>query len=408
MYHQITLDEWQQWKEDIREKLKETAGNFVYIGCRLKQIRDSGIFDGAADIFEFAQKEYGLSKSTVSRFIAINEKFADPYQPLLLREEYASIGSSKLAEMLTIPDSECEMISEHSTVKDIRSLKEFNREEKKLASPESLTEPSENDNQESDIESQESDVESRENDTKQPAIENQAEPKDPLEKCIYDLFKDEALKEALNIICTEDPEDEILQKKAYEIINPSGARTHKKGICFISMLEYERGIKYKLMGQEPKSISWEDFYTMVADMAGSMINGIAEDIWDALYGKEKTINPSTESEIAPEHERKTENEDPTNAINPLAESGSDVKTEQKAENGDSTKEIQAIATSQQVSEKDKEDEEENDDEDENENNSLIPKQLIKSTELMLEALKANDLRKTRIYFEDIKERMKHL
>lgn len=63
-YTQITLDEWTSWKEDIRRKLAETAGNFVYIGYRLKQIRDSGMYDGASDIFEFAQKEYGLGKST--------------------------------------------------------------------------------------------------------------------------------------------------------------------------------------------------------------------------------------------------------------------------------------------------------------------------------------------------------
>ena len=50
-YEQITLDQWVQWKEDIRQKLAETAGNFVHIGYRLKQIRDSGILDGAADIF---------------------------------------------------------------------------------------------------------------------------------------------------------------------------------------------------------------------------------------------------------------------------------------------------------------------------------------------------------------------
>lgn len=50
-YTQITLDEWTQWKEDIRKKLTETAGNFVYIGYRLKQIRESGMFDGAADVF---------------------------------------------------------------------------------------------------------------------------------------------------------------------------------------------------------------------------------------------------------------------------------------------------------------------------------------------------------------------
>lgn len=46
----------------------------THIGYELNRSRDSGMFDGAADIFEFARNEYGLGKSTVSRFIAINEK----------------------------------------------------------------------------------------------------------------------------------------------------------------------------------------------------------------------------------------------------------------------------------------------------------------------------------------------
>ena len=101
-YTQITLAEWMSWKEDIRRKLQETAGNFVHIGYRLKQIRDSGMYDGCQDIFEFAQKEYGLSKSTVSRFIAINEKFSEGGNSLELRAEFRGIGSSKLSEMLTL------------------------------------------------------------------------------------------------------------------------------------------------------------------------------------------------------------------------------------------------------------------------------------------------------------------
>ena len=136
---QITLDEWMQWKEDIRKKLKETAGNFVYIGCRLRQIRDSGMLDGAADIFEFAQREYGLSKSTTSRFIAVNERFADPYNPLLIKEEFENIGSSKLSEMLTLPDSECALITEKTTVKEIRDLKAFNKEAETLENVEEST-----------------------------------------------------------------------------------------------------------------------------------------------------------------------------------------------------------------------------------------------------------------------------
>lgn len=126
---QITIDEWMDWKEDIRRKLAETARNFVYIGYRLKQIRDSGMYDGAEDIFEFAAKEYGLSKSTVSRFIAINEKFSEGGNSLELKEEYREMGSSKLAEMLALTDAECSMITKKTTVAQIRELKDFNRQE---------------------------------------------------------------------------------------------------------------------------------------------------------------------------------------------------------------------------------------------------------------------------------------
>ena len=116
-YRQITLDEWTQWKEDIRRKLAETAGNFVHIGYRLKQIRDSGMYGGAADIFEFAEKEYGLGKSTVSRFIAINEKYSEGGNSLSLKEEFRNFSSSKLSEMLTLPDSEVALITEKTTGK---------------------------------------------------------------------------------------------------------------------------------------------------------------------------------------------------------------------------------------------------------------------------------------------------
>ena len=128
-YTQITLDEWTSWKEDIRRKLAETAGNFVYIGYRLKQIRDSGMYDGASDIFEFAQKEYGLGKSTVSRFIAINEKYSEGGNSLELKEEFKAFSSSKLSEMLTLPDSEIELITEKTTIREIRELKNFNQQD---------------------------------------------------------------------------------------------------------------------------------------------------------------------------------------------------------------------------------------------------------------------------------------
>lgn len=267
---QITLDEWMQWKEDIRRKLKETAGNFVYIGCRLRQIRDSGMLDGAADIFEFAQREYGLSKSTTSRFIAVNERFADPYNPLLIKEEFENIGSSKLSEMLTLPDSECELITEKTTVKEIRDLKAFNKEAEKLENAE-----------ESTVSAVATSQQTTEN---EPGPERQAVDYTPLQKCIIEYFREKQglLNKALGQI------REKQWKEAYETVNPGGYVSCNKGLCFLFMYDFNRGISYKLMTEPaPVNMNWEDFLMDVAEIYG-------EQSWEEFYGKPEKKEPEME------------------------------------------------------------------------------------------------------------------
>ena len=267
---QITLDEWMQWKEDIRRKLKETAGNFVYIGCRLRQIRDSGMLDGAADIFEFAQREYGLSKSTTSRFIAVNERFADPYNPLLIKEEFENIGSSKLSEMLTLPDSECELITEKTTVKEIRDLKAFNKEAEKLENVE-----------ESTISAVATSQQTTEN---EPGPEQPAVDYTPLQKCIIEYFREKQglLNKALGQI------REKQWKEAYETVNPGGYVSCNKGLCFLFMYDFNRGISYKLMTEPaPVNMNWEDFLMDVAEIYG-------EQSWEEFYGKPEMEEPEME------------------------------------------------------------------------------------------------------------------
>lgn len=243
---QITLDEWMQWKEDIRNKLAETAGNFVHIGYRLKQIRDSGMFGGCADVFEFAQKEYGLGKSTVSRFIAINEKFSEGGNSLELKAEYRAIGSSKLAEMLTLPDSECQLITERTTVKEIRELKQFGRQ--------------------------------------QPSGEDGGEEiqLSPLQKCLVDYFKDK--NEMLNAVVKAIYEGK--EKEAMELMNPSGYATHKKGICFIFMYDYSTGVKAKLLTYpEPVTMPWKDVMEEIYEIFGFIYERGEDDIHGAYYGE---------------------------------------------------------------------------------------------------------------------------
>lgn len=250
MENQITLNEWMEWKEDIRRKLQETAENFVYIGYRLKQIRDSGMLDGAADIFEFAQREYGLSKSTTSRFIAINEKYSEGGNSLELREEFRRFSSSKLSEMLTLPDNECQLITERTTIKEIRELKSFSKEQ-----------------------------------VQQDDIEKDEVVYTPLQKCIIDFFKDPQKAEMLNKVM----ENLALQfprfQEAAEIMNPSGQSSHKKGIIFLFMYDYSTGVKYKdLTLPEPVSMSWNEFLEKVYEIYCGY-ECIDKTVHEAFYGK---------------------------------------------------------------------------------------------------------------------------
>lgn len=234
-YTQITLDQWTQWKEDIRRKLAETASNFVYIGYRLKQIRDSGMYDGAADIFAFAEKEYGLGKSTVSRFIAINEKYSEGGNSLELKKEFKGFSSSKLAEMLTLPDNEIQLITEKTTIREIRELKSFNSQEPK-----------------------EEDLEAAGLERTPERAPEQLPKRTPLEKCVADYFKtrreiQRGVRECLEM----DPPD---YKEAAERMAPSGQASHRRGTVFLFLYDWNTGVKYKLMTEpEPVAMSWAEF-----------------------------------------------------------------------------------------------------------------------------------------------------
>lgn len=268
-YRQITLDEWTQWKEDIRRKLAETAENFVYIGYRLRQIRDSGMYGGAEDIFEFAQKEYGLGKSTVSRFIAINEKYSEGGNSLVLKEEFRNFSSSKLSEMLTLPDSEVELITEKTTIREIRELKAFNSQTAQ--------------------------------ETREPAAEQAGEPAEaaggeersrtPLEKCLIDFFKNR--KDMLNSAMRYLEEEPPAYKEAAELVEPSQT-SHQKGIVFLFLYDWNTGIKYKLMTEpEPVSMSWAAFFDIIYGIFGACEKG---DVWGDFYGEQEERQETEKAE----------------------------------------------------------------------------------------------------------------
>jgi hypothetical protein len=121
-YENCTLD---SIKNIIKDNINTASRSFVAIGYYLKNVRDRELHlqDGYQSIWEFAQTEFGIGKSSASRFMAINDRFSkDGNSPILL-EQYKDFSSSKLSEMLTMSDEQLEQVTLTTTVAEIREIK---------------------------------------------------------------------------------------------------------------------------------------------------------------------------------------------------------------------------------------------------------------------------------------------
>lgn len=217
-YTQLTLDDWLEMKENLKRDLIGVQESFVRIGYTLRTIEEQELYkrDGYETITEFAKAEYGLSASTISRFININRKFSVAGYSDRLRPEFAQIGSSKLSEMLSLPDADLEMVRPEMPKADIRELKHFNKEE--------------------------------------PV----PEAADSLEKLVWKFFEANAAiaKELEQSEAYADGEAE----KMVEIVNPAGVKTFRAGLYYMAM--YENDIQIKQFGKQPQKMSWAEFFTI--------------------------------------------------------------------------------------------------------------------------------------------------
>lgn len=189
--HQLTIFEYQDYKERIRKELSNVANGFVVIGYYLKKVRDSKAYeqDGYKSIAEYAQKEYGISQSTTSRFIKINDKYSEGGYSLEMQEQYKGLGSSRLTEMLTLPVEDHELITSETKIADIRALKNMDKAADDTIASTDHTK---------------------------------------LQGVLAEMLKGK--KAAVEKVIAGEVD-------MYEYINPSGAGTYKKGIFFITMLE---------------------------------------------------------------------------------------------------------------------------------------------------------------------------
>lgn len=136
--NEVTIDNvktLEDLKSQLNIELNKAAISFVRIGYLLKTARDTDILKDTeySNVNEFAQKEFGLDRSQVSRFMRINDRFSISGYSEQLKVEYEGYGSAKLSLMLTLPDEINEELSPEMSKADIQAIKEEYDEENKIS-----------------------------------------------------------------------------------------------------------------------------------------------------------------------------------------------------------------------------------------------------------------------------------
>jgi len=128
------LTGYNDFKGKLDTELQQNAEGFVRIGYLLKVARDTNILaeSGYKNVAEFAQAEYGLTKDIVSRYIAINDKYAINGYSDKLQTQFEGFGVAKLQDMLTLPDSIIEEIEPTLTRREIAEIKKQVAAEEKI------------------------------------------------------------------------------------------------------------------------------------------------------------------------------------------------------------------------------------------------------------------------------------
>lgn len=134
---------FEEYKQTLTAELTKASESFVRIGYLLKVARDTAILAGTEykDVNEFAQAEYNLDKTQVSRFIRINDRFSEGGNSDRLQESFRGIGYAKLSMMLLLPDALNEEITPAFSKTEVQALKEEVQAEAEVTPLERMMEP---------------------------------------------------------------------------------------------------------------------------------------------------------------------------------------------------------------------------------------------------------------------------
>lgn len=123
--------------QKIKKAMYDAAKEFVYIGFLLWEVKEyEYYYEGKYEsVYEYAEAELGFKRSSTKNFIAIAETFGtiqkgcDTTHTMSLQKEYSDYNYSQLTEMLAMSPAQREKANPSMTVRDLRSLKQKDKEE---------------------------------------------------------------------------------------------------------------------------------------------------------------------------------------------------------------------------------------------------------------------------------------
>lgn len=246
-YVQLSMDEYIQSKNDIKNNLGGIVKSFVRIGWQLTRIDRSGAYknDGYSSIAEFAAAEYGMNRTGVSRFMTVYETYSADGDTPELKEQYREFKFSQLTELLQVQEADRQMFTPEVKREDIREFQRFEKENE--ADPARLLD-----------------------------WKDAKSPEEKLKATIQEFCREN--KDILNAVYSSIMEPKDLA----EMISPSGSRSYRKGTVYLMFYEETKGIMVKVFGETPVDITYRYFLDVVHSLFDEYDAGAHT--WEKCFG----------------------------------------------------------------------------------------------------------------------------
>ena len=267
-----TFQTYEEYKQTLTAELTKASESFVRIGYLLKVARDTAILAGTEykDVNEFAQAEYNLDKTQVSRFIRINDRFSEGGNSDRLQDSFRGIGYAKLSLMLLLPDALNEEITPAFSKTEVQALKEEVQAEAEVTPLERMMEP----------------------------VRPDMESMTLVEKAIYELFRgnQKIYSDVFGGILRARPDTEDGREMLQEILAPGGEAIHSVRIAGIGRIAISvKGLDRDVMlvnlrSNEKVPCNWDE----VLDAACKFVTPdyvSAKAAYEALFGEPWQAEP---------------------------------------------------------------------------------------------------------------------